>query len=276
MPLPAPFAGKPREARPWVNRVRAYLRVSRCASEFEGILFASALLQGDAAGWFMALQAREENEAGGFDSFDEFAEALTDQFEEKFPADRARDRISALRQRASVASYAAELQSLLVHLPRRDEGDNVHTFIRGLKPAIARQVATAIPTSLSQAITIGIKADAAMFQVSRAQGDSRGDHRGDHPRGSGSGPQPMDLNAVDSDSDSSGPSSSPSSPSPSIASTAEVHATAAGPSKGRARRSLRELRAEDACYYCGQKGHFKDKCPRRLADKKKRAGDPKN
>lgn len=273
LPLPKPtrFGGRSKDTLPWLSTLKAYLHVNN-VRDVDAVIYAAALLEGDAKTWFMACQAQHGGALnGGFTDIAAFEAALRRQFEEQFPADKARDQLAVLKQRTSVADYANRFNALLIHLPNRDEGDNIHTFIRGLKPAIAMQVSSQMPRTLAEAVDIAIKTDGAALNVYRMQ---RGTHRSSGAATSAgtSGATPMDLNAIDDDSSSSqgneseeGASSS-AAPSPAVDLVAIATAAAAAAIRQAQQQKLKpeqreKLQREGRCFLCEKKGHLAKDCP---------------
>lgn len=230
LPKPPKYSGGMKDALPWVTTVETYVHINNVHGP-DAVIYAGALLEGNAKTWFMAQQAQHGGALhAGWQSFDAFKAAFLAQFQEQFPADRARDRLANLRQKTSVALYAAEFQNLLIHLPHRDMGDNIHSFIRGLKPDIAKSVATLMPATLADAIDMAIKADGATLQVLRMQ---RSPYAPRH------GPTPMDVNNIESDTDEE-----------------ELAALSA------TQQEREKLMKEGRCFYCKEHGHTKRDCPK--------------
>lgn len=260
---PPRFGGKTSEAHSWIRTMRTFLHLHQNPLDSDTcVIWASTFLEASAAQWYQALVAQaQEDPSAGFTCWQEFEQAFKNQFEERFPADRARDRLANIKQRTSVAAYVSEFTSLLVHLPFREEGDNIHSFVRGLKPHLAEKVAMAIPSTLQEAINLALKADGAAMHVARML-------RTTPPSNVRyEGPTPMDLGNITMEEEVSENAD---------LATTTIHryppatpVTSTAPLKPLTPEERQRLIRENKCFRCRQPGHIARECPMRK-------GVPKN
>lgn len=255
---PPRFSGKTSEAHTWIRSLRTFLYLQQIPLDTDTcVIWASTFLEASAAQWYQALVAQaQEDPSAGFTCWQEFEQAFKNQFEERFPADRARDRLAYIKQRTSVSAYVSEFTSLLVHLPFRDEGDNIHSFVRGLKPHLAEKVAMAMPSTLQEAINLALKADGAAMHVARMM-------RTTPPSTVRyEGPTPMDLGNITMED-----KGSEHADLATVATTtihrypATAPAASTTPLKPLTPEERQRLIRENKCFRCRQPGHIARECP---------------
>ena len=255
---PPRFGGKPSEANAWIRTMRTFLFLQQTPLDNDTcVIWASTFLEASAAQWYQALVAQaHEDPSAGFTCWSEFEQAFKNQFEERFPADRARDRLAYIRQRTSVAAYVSEFTSLLVHLPFREEGDNIHSFMRGLKPHLAEKVAMAMPSTLQEAINLALKVDGAAMHVARmlrTVSPSTVHYEGPTPMDCGNitleeeVSKDVDLTAVNTVTARRYSTATPASNS--------------APLKPLTPEERQRLIRENKCFRCRQPGHIARECP---------------
>ena len=162
--------------RKWFRQLSAYLRAFQMDGEDpRAVFFASQHFDGALESWWQSrVEETDDPVSAGFGSVEALSEAAYKQFSGRDLADVARDKLDKVRQTGSVRSYANVVRENLVYLPHRTEGDNIHTFKRGLKPALAQALALRKPTSLAQAIEMALEVEAAQrSQITRQAGPDK-------------------------------------------------------------------------------------------------------
>ena len=81
------------------------------------------------------------------------------QFKDSDSIRKARDKIAALRQKTSVSKYSDSFRSLLLKIPDMSIEEQLDRYIRGLKPAIRRELLLKAPTTLDDAVTLAERMD---------------------------------------------------------------------------------------------------------------------
>jgi hypothetical protein len=139
-------------------------------------------------------------------------------------SDEARIAIAKLRQHGPVTGYIRQFRALSLQVPDLvEDGEGRIAFITGLKPALQAEVRLRRPTTLLQAMSLAVSADAPVWRRERAFASATfGGSSAPHAQGTTDGPVPMELGAV-----------------------------AAVPHSG----------SSFKCYICGRSGHGWRKCP---------------
>lgn len=162
-PKPAKFNGTKvdlQEVTVWLFGLESYFTACHVMGNPERMAFASAMLEGPAQAWWMTLVLRaSEGEAPVPDTWAEFRLALTQRFQPINAGRAARDRLHALRQVNTVASYASIFQELLLKCPDIGMEDQKHRFIYGLKPHVQHGMLNLEPTDLNAAISMAERLD---------------------------------------------------------------------------------------------------------------------
>ena len=191
-PTPPKFRGAYKEPRvlEWSHQVSQYLLSAGLAETIQGIFHASAFLADEAATWWRLYCARvERKEVACPLNWWGFRALIIEQFSETNRLTTLRDRFAKIQQKTTVAKYIAEFQAIVLELPEKSEGDQVHQFVRGLKKQVQLHTRTQSPTTLDHAMRIADEADRAIFDVGGSTSSFVGKSRG-------KGPEPMQLNAA--------------------------------------------------------------------------------
>ena len=254
--------GKSEKAmRQWFRQLSASLRAYQLTEEdSRAVFFASQHFDGTLETWWQGrVEETDDPVSAGFGSIGALAEAAYKQFSGRDMADVARDKLDRVRQTGTVRAYANIIRENLVYLPHRSEGDNIHTFKRGLKPAIAQALALRKPDSLSKAIELALEVEAAQNPTRTAARDTKGS-RSD-----------ADLNVLDGDSDEAECfSEDGQSDDEDETEEEEGEDKIVANMEARASKAAKEMwRKEGKCLKCGRKGHFSKDC----MSKKPAAGD---
>ena len=240
------------------------------------IKMAVASLAGPAIHWW-----EHEPNRGAVNSWELFKARLHARFRPVQAAMVARQRLDKLRQKVgqSVNAYANVFQSTLTPIGDMGAADQVHHFVNGLVPYVAGKVWERHPVDLRSAIDAAVSVE-AMGNFGRAAGPG-GFVR---PSGASSSSAPMDLNLVgfESKEDAEEPESTPlgaDSVTSAILAKLEsmnlrINALAQGGAGAPAGKKgshgdkvaglkpgdIDRLRAENRCFRCKKKGHFKREC----------------
>ena len=248
--------------RQWFRQLKAYLRAYQMSEEdSRSVFFASQHFDGALETWWQSCaESSDDPVTGGFASVEELAQGAYKQFSGRDMADVARDRLDSIRQTGSVRPYANLIRENLVYLPHRTEGDNIHTFRRGLKPGVGQALALKKPTSLAQAIEMALEVEAAQG-IRKLAADRKNVHSGASLNAlDGESDEDDCLDAEDDSDDDDDRDGGEEDGEDEIV----AYADATGPSKATKEKGRKERR----CLKCGKKGHFAKECPTR-----KKSGD---
>jgi hypothetical protein len=265
VPSPGEYDGKPKkECGPWLSRVLNWLTCNDADPNTpDAVRAASALLSGAAQQWFQSCiqEARnagyEDETAGGFANFREFAYAMERFLGDPLPELKARLDLQALVQSRSVMDYASNFQRLISYIPAIDAGTLKFTFWAGLKPKIKELLTgkTDDFKSWHDIRDLAHRFDTQLFIpkssysfTSPASRDKRDD--------------PMDL-GISQVTRGRPPTPGPSrgrSPAPR---RSQSPSRSPGPRLSKLTPEERDqLRAAGACFRCRQTGHFSSNCPK--------------
>lgn len=253
------------ELRDWFVRVIQYLRAFRLSeTDPRAVFYVSQHFTGALATWYQGVQATLVDEATeGFTSVSELRDAALKQFTGRDPADVARDNLRSKRQIGTVSEWAQFVRRQLVHLPKRDDADNLHTFKAGLISDIAKALAPQDPKSFAEAVEMAIKIEASIRRI-----DNRQPRLG---RTAADGKDKLQLNNVEEsdgspyDSDDAG---SDVDYEDDDDSDGEDLNNAQGDFVERSKLDITRLKRERRCLRCGGKGHFARRCPKKPTDSK--------
>lgn len=200
----------------------------------------------------------------------------------------ARQRLDKLRQKTgqSVNAYANLFQTTLTPIGDMGDADQVHHFLNGLLPPIASKAWERHPVDLRSAIDVAVSVE-AMGNFGRAAAPA-GQRYSYGSSTHSSATVPMDLNFVEEDvvghdHPSGMPIAAPQADSMATTILAKLEAmemrinalaqgTAGSTSASSGKKSLGDrvpglksgdidrLRAENRCFRCKKKGHFKREC----------------
>ena len=252
-----------RALRQWFRQLDAYLRAYQMAGDdSRAVFFASQHFDGSLETWWQGrVEETDDSVSAGFGSVQELADAVYRQFSGRDMQDVARDKLDRVRQTGGVRAYAQLIRDNLVYLPHRSEGDNIHTFKRGLKTSIAQALALRKPSSLAEAIEMALAVEAAQ-STRQAVGDKRAHMNVDLNALDGNVSDETDCPSEDGQSDDGGEDCDDDE-----AEDATINNIASKPFKESAIKA--KWRKEGRCLKCGKKGHFSRDCP----DRKAQSGD---
>ena len=225
---PPAFNGKT-SIHDWIFQVENFLNGHTGVTDEQAVIYASALLEGEAATWWRAQTLDKEGFKTLSGTWATFKKEILSYFTPTNSVKQARDQLAALRQRTSVRAYATEFKRLLLEIGNVSEDEKLDRFVRGLKFSIRKEVELREPTSLSQAISISERYDSISFALSR----NWPNNATENPRGGSFAHTPMEINRVKI---------------PKL--TDAIRA---------------ELIKEGKCFFCRKPGHMLRDCPMRPA-----------
>lgn len=239
--------------RLWTSSVDTYFATVNY-SDRDRLVFAAALLRGDALLWWDGLVNKPA-------SYADFKTALIDYFQPVSAQMLARDELAALVQHGSVKAYTTAFKRCLANIPDMVDPERSDRYYRGLKRDIRIQVALARVTAFDAMVEIAERTDEIMYQGRRPFQRpplSVGRDRGFAPRSSGGGAVPMELGAVNFR-----PNGARFQPRPQQRPRRTFAQVAAAPRRfPRLTPEERDrLRDNNGCFYCRGTGHFISECP---------------
>jgi len=264
----------------WISEMKQQFDYYDVASDAVRIKMAVAGLSGPAVHWW-----EHEPDRIAVVTWDQFVARLHNRFRPVQAAMIARQRLDKLRMKPgqSVNAYANVFQTTLTPIGDMGNADQVHHFVNGLLPHIVGKVWERHPRDLKTAIDAAVSIE-AMGNFGRAAGPG-GFARQHASSSSASSSAPMDLNQVglefkeEFEASESSTSAGPSDPMSAVLAKLEsmelrLNALAqggAGSSAGKKGSAgdkvpglkagdIDRLRAENRCFRCKKKGHFKREC----------------
>jgi len=261
----------------WISEMEQQFAYYEIADPAARIKIAVAGLAGPALRWWDQEPNREALQTWAL-----FVARLHARFRPVQAAMIARQRLDKLRQKAgqSVNAYANLFQTTLTPISDMGDADQVHHFLNGLLPYVAGKAWERHPVNLRTAIDVAVSVE-AMGNFGRAAAPSG--HRYGHGGTSiVSSSAPMDVNYVESgsgDGDLVDQAAAPQVDPVSAAILAKLEAMdlrinalaqGAGTHAGKKATGdkvaglkagdIDRLRAENRCFRCKKKGHFKREC----------------
>lgn len=146
----------------WLRELQQQFDWYRMNDDASRLQFVGALLKGVALDWWSNLV--DSNGAAQSDStrpatYSDFIVRLKGRFQPINSAQAARTKLDSLRQgsKQSTNDYISDFRTLLVRVPDMSEGDRVHRFLTGLRPAIATHLQMHGVTTLDAAIAMAAR-----------------------------------------------------------------------------------------------------------------------
>ncbi len=154
-PKPDFFEGKSSHAADlWMFQMEQYLFVTSTPVG-DHVRVISSYLRGAALVWWR----RFYTERGAWMSAVEFKAEFLNHFMPIEAAESARSHLDSLRQTRSVEEYIEIFMRQAQLIPNAQEGELIHSFIRGLKKDIISGVALLRPKSLHEAMNLATRSD---------------------------------------------------------------------------------------------------------------------
>ena len=185
---PVTFDGKRDEftVRTWIYQVKQYLNLVQVGTELNlddptKISFAATFLSGTAAAWWYTRVGSNTVP----NTWNDFENALLQEFVPFDSVQRSRDKLRRLVQRTSVSVYLSEFRNITLTIPGISEGEQVDRFCQGLKPQVRLEVMKAGAQTMIEASRIALNVDAALFGAGMYHHQGHGRYN--------SGPTPMEI-----------------------------------------------------------------------------------
>lgn len=163
LPPPSSYDGRSAAALDgWLRELQQQFDWYRMNDDAARLQFAGALLKGIALDWWANLidsNGAPQSESTRPTTFADFIVRLRSRFQPINSAQTARTKLDLLRQGAkqSTNDYISEFRTLLVRVPDMSEGDRVHRFLTGLRPAVATQLRVQGVATLDAAIVMAAR-----------------------------------------------------------------------------------------------------------------------
>jgi hypothetical protein len=222
----------------WIFKMEQYFALMQVPGD-QQVTYASTLLTGDALEWFRLQRARAANNIP-YATWRALVTAMRQQFSVINQAKQARDRLASLHQHTSAQRYAADFISLCLLIPGISEDEQLDRFVRGLKPAIRKEVELKSPATFKEAVSLAERIDSLPYKGSYSSTPVKPPYRAS----SNSGPTPMELGTMETRQNNNRDSGR--SRYPKLTAAERQH-----------------LRNINGCYYCRKPGHLIQDCPDR-------------
>lgn len=233
--LPAKYDGNKSEFRSFVSQVRLIfqLQPNRYSSDFVKTGFIGTLLVGPAAAWFSSLF---ETDSHCLYDLNLFFEEFSTNFGDFDRVTVAANKIHALRQGSQSAStYASQFRQLSCDL-KWGEDALIDIFRRGLRDDVKDLLLTLpFPNTLNEAISFAVRCDNRLTERRTEKSTRNGPMRNNYPVNQ-QHPVPMEVDMTKEQSKFS---------------------------KKLTVEEKERRRRLNLCMYCGEGGHYLDKCPKK-------------
>ncbi|KAJ9512027.1 hypothetical protein QJQ45_004586 [Haematococcus lacustris] len=216
-PPPPSFCGTPNaDAGQWLWRIDNHFDLFAMPAQ-QRLLAVASYLDGAALTWYRSLLSSQ-----ALSSWDSFKASFTRQFTPVNQQRHAMDQLAACHQITSARQYITEFSNLCLLISDLSPAEKLDRFLRGLKPAVRRELELREPTSFEEAAAMADRVDAITF---------------------GSRPRLLKL----------------PEPEPVAAMELDALQVSKGPRLSAAERQ--QLRDLGACFYCRKPGHLMKDCP---------------
>ena len=197
--------------REWLDAIRRGLDFYSVA-EHEKVKTAVMLFSSSVQQWWESLE--RENKAPN--DWNGFCETVRSLYQPIATEDNARDQLDRCKQGSrSVQAYTIEFRTLRGYLPKMDEGDLKHRYIKNLNPVIKQEVLKLKLKSFEEVVEAAIRAEAYTTGYTRSNfgrpygsyGSAYGNMRSASSSHSHNQSVPMDISNIndgDDDSDEEG------------------------------------------------------------------------
>lgn len=185
-PKPEPFRGQASDVIPFLTRMKGYFRLfpNRLDSPTKKLLFTAPLIQGAAKDWFEPIMRdyleneenlQDQDTQNIFGNWENFEQALKDNFGVVNEERQAAAELLALRQHKSCAAHSAKFRQLAAKT-QWDDDSLMEIYYRSLKEEVKDELYLADrPEDLTTYITMAVKIDERQYE--------RRKERANHKRG---------------------------------------------------------------------------------------------
>jgi hypothetical protein len=224
----------------WIFKMEQYFALMQVPAD-QQVTYASTLLTGDALEWFRLQRAKAANNIP-YATWHALVTAMRQQFSVINQAKQARDRLAGLHQHGSAQRYAADFTSLCLLIPSISDDEQLDRFVRGLKPAIRKEVELKSPATFNEAVSLAERIDSLTYKGSYSSTPPKPPYRPSN-NFSSSGPTPMELGTMETRHNNNNKDSGRSR-YPKLTAAERQH-----------------LRNINGCFYCRKPGHIIQDCP---------------
>lgn len=209
--MPPRFDGNPLKLKAWIAQCRAYFDYYSETMDVDEdqVLFAGALLDGNAALWFQPtldkytrgnIDDLEGDDHTTMKDFDGFEEMITKVFGEPEAERRAEQRLMSLKQTGSAAALVGQYRALHQQTTLNDSAVMMLFFL-ALKPQVRRRLAELDrPDNINDYYAMAVKIDNNQYAFQVGERQERQAPRANHKQkrhtpstASGTHPGPMDI-----------------------------------------------------------------------------------
>jgi hypothetical protein len=157
-PKPDTFDGRTQKSiDQWLFEIEQYFIITRAPSS-DWVTIAAAFLRGSAATWWRSAYQKAQV-SNIIITWESFKAALIQRFRPIEASKTARTALDALRQTRSVSEYCDTFLRYVQLIDNITDAEQIHRFISGLKPSIAREVDMFDPKTLENAMSVASRAD---------------------------------------------------------------------------------------------------------------------
>ncbi|KAJ9529163.1 hypothetical protein QJQ45_007834 [Haematococcus lacustris] len=157
-PPPPSFCGTPNaDAGQWLWRIDNHFDLFAMPAQ-QRLLAVASYLDGAALTWYRSLLSSQ-----ALSSWDSFKASFTRQFTPVNQQRHARDQLAACHQITSVRQYIMEFSNQCLLISDLSPAEKLDRFLRGLKPAVRRELELREPTSFEEAAAMADRVDAITF-----------------------------------------------------------------------------------------------------------------
>ncbi|KAJ9531931.1 hypothetical protein QJQ45_003634 [Haematococcus lacustris] len=157
-PPPPSFCGTPNaDAGQWLWRIDNHFDLFAMPAQ-QRLLAVASYLDGAALTWYRSLLSSQ-----ALSSWDSFKASFTRQFTPVNQQRHARDQLAACHQITSARQYIMEFSNHCLLISDLSPAEKLDRFLRGLKPAVRRELELREPTSFEEAAAMADRVDAITF-----------------------------------------------------------------------------------------------------------------
>lgn len=213
IPAPKPFTGEVSSSAgntidEWIDDIERQFRHHKeyFATEQLALEYASNYLSGKASGWWKSTQEAHTKDGSPIVTWEAMKRELRERFQPIEAAQVARMALDRMTQKGSVSSYTEYFYKQMNYIKDMSMADQLHIYIRGLKPGIKSEVMKLKPESIQEVVLAATKTEAWMYMSAPGSRDRSTYGSSSHYRGgasSSSGSAPMELSNINQDDDAS-------------------------------------------------------------------------